>query len=335
MQLCDEEGKHRYGHKERMGKMILTDYLRHEEGIQWDYALQCGVTNAVIRLPEMPEFDVTDGTCWRSLCEKFEKRGLHPLVVEPLPNILHDHIKTGDELRDVCIEKVIRMFPHMSVNGIHTLCFNFMAYEGWTRTCSNLPERGGALVTGFDLNKYHPQMDVEITKEELWDNYTCFVRAVVPEAEKWGIRLALHPDDPPLPRLGRIERIMISYENIRHAMEIAGSPNVGVTMCQASYAMMGEDLYQVIPKLADRIFFIHFRNVTGNGSCFRETFHDNGDLDMAELLRLYQRCGIDVPIRVDHVPVMSGETNDMPGYTALGRLFAIGYLKGLLDGIVS
>ncbi len=313
--------------------MILTDYLRHEEGIQWDYALQCGVKNAVIRLPETPDFDVTDERCWRALCERFERRGLHPLVVEPLPNALHDHIKTGDGLRDACIEKVVRMFPHMAAHGVHTLCFNFMAYEGWTRTSATLPERGGARVTGFDLRQYRPRTDVEITAEELWENYTRFIRVAAPEAKRWGIRLALHPDDPPLPRLGRIERIMISYEKIRRALEIADSPNVGVTMCQASYAMMGEDLYRVIPKLADRIYFIHFRNATGCGECFRETFHDNGSLDMARLLRLYQSCGIDVPIRVDHVPLMAGEANDAPGYTALGRLFAIGYLKGLLDAL--
>lgn len=312
--------------------MILTDYLRHEEGIEWDYALQCGVTNAVIRLPETPEFDVTDGACWRKLCEKFEKRGLRPLVVEPLPNSLHDHIKAGDGLRDICIEKAVRMFPHMAANGIRTLCFNFMAYEGWTRTSTDLPERGGALVTGFDLAGYCPRTDAEITEEELWENYTRFIRAAAPEAERWGIRLALHPDDPPLPCLSRLRRIMISYKNICRAMEIAGSSNVGVTMCQATYAMMGEELFEVIPKLAERIYFIHFRNVTGCNTCFRETFHDNGSLDMARLLRLYQKCGIDVPIRVDHVPLMAGETNDAPGYTALGRLFAIGYLKGLLDG---
>ncbi len=314
--------------------MILTDYLYHEEGVQWDYALQCGITNAVIRLPQTPEFDVTDGICWRKLCEKFERRGLHPLVVEPLPNNIHDHIKAGDEQADICIEKVLRMFPHMASNGIRVLCFNFMAYEGWTRTSADIPERGGALVTGFDLDRYNPQAGAEITERELWGNYTRFIRAAAPEAERWGIQLALHPDDPPIPRLGGIERIMISYKNICRAMEIADSPAVGVTMCQASYAMMGEDLYQVIPKLADRIFFIHFRNVTGHGTCFRETFHDNGDLDMARLLRLYQSCGIDVPIRVDHVPAMAGEANNTPGYTALGRLFAIGYLKGLLDGIV-
>lgn len=313
--------------------MIITDYLCLPRNIQWDYALQCGVDHAVIRLPETPDFDLTDGTHWRTMCEEYRRFGLHPLVVEPLPNALHDHIKAGDNQRDACIDKVIAMFPHMAANGINTLCFNFMAHVGWTRTNSDLSERGGALVTGFDLKNYSPLEGVHITAEELWNNYTIFIKAVAPQAERWGIRLALHPDDPPLERMGGIERIMTSYANIQRALDIADSTSIGVTLCQATYAMMGENLAEVIPALAEKIFFIHFRNVVGTKEKFRETFHDNGDLNMAHLLYLYMHCDMHVPIRVDHVPVMAGEHNDAPGYTSLGRLFAIGYLKGLMDGI--
>lgn len=312
--------------------MILTDYLQCTKSIQWDYARQCGVRHAVVRLPEAPEFDVTDAAHWDAVCSRFEEEGLRPLVVEPVPNSLHDHIKAGDAQRDICIEKVIDMFPHMAAHGITTLCFNFMAHVGWTRTRSDFPERGGALVTGFDLSDYRPS-DAAISEQELWDNYSRFIWAAAPEAERWGIRLALHPDDPPLSHLGGVSRIMISMDNIHRALAIADSPNVGVTMCQATYAMMGEDLSSVIPELADRIFFIHFRNVRGNREHFRETFCDNGQLDMAALLRLYITCGVDVPIRVDHVPTMARESNDTPGYATLGRLFAIGHLKGLLDAL--
>ena len=95
--------------------------------------------------------------------------------------------------------------------------------------------------------------------------------------------------------------------------------------------MMGEDLYDVIPKLADKIFFVHFRNVTGNKFKFNETFHDNGNIDMADIMRLYKKCGVNVPVRVDHVPTLKGEDTNVAGYAAMGRLFAIGYLKGLLE----
>ncbi|MBR2042955.1 MAG: mannonate dehydratase, partial [Clostridia bacterium] len=115
------------------------------------------------------------------------------------------------------------------------------------------------------------------------------------------------------------------------AVNTVKSYNLGVTMCQATYQMMGEDLYKVIPELKDKIFFIHFRNAVGNKYKFNETFHDNGAIDMADMLRLYKKCGINVPIRVDHVPLMAGEKQETAGYTALGRLYAIGYLKGLLE----
>ena len=100
-------------------------------------------------------------------------------------------------------------------------------------------------------------------------------------------------------------------------------------MCQASYYMMGEDVEKVIREFADKIFFIHFRNATGVKTKFHETFHDNGDLDMAKLMRLYCDLNIDVPIRVDHVPTLKGEDTSVAGYAAQGRMFALGYMIGL------
>ena len=92
-----------------------------------------------------------------------------------------------------------------------------------------------------------------------------------------------------------------------------------------------EDLYKVIPYFKDKIFFVHFRNTMGNLDAYRETFHDNGDIDMAALMKIDVKNGVNVPIRVDHVPTMAGEVSHLPGYDAMGRLFAIGYLKGILD----
>ena len=312
--------------------MILSDYFRSERDLTWDYAVQCGVKKGVIRLPETEEFDVTDFSHWKTVHKKFTDFGIEPVIIEPMPNALHDHIKIGDDKRDECIEKVIKMFPIMEQLKMDTICFNWMAHIGWLRTNLNIKERGGAYVTGFDLKDFKPDSKA-ISEDKLWDNYEYFIKAVIPYAEKHGIKLALHPDDPPLAKLGDVSRIMISYENIKKAMEIGNSKNLGVTMCQACYLMMGEDLYDVIPKLADKIFFVHFRNVTGNKFKFNETFHDNGNIDMADMMRLYKKCNIDVPIRVDHVPLMAGEHQETAGYTALGRLFAIGYLKGILEAV--
>ena len=312
--------------------MILTDYFRSSHDMTWDYAKQCGVEHGVIRLPEDEEFDITDFSHWKKVYKEFVDFGIKPIVIEPMPNELHDHIKIGDEYRDECIEKVIKMFEYMDKLDIRTICFNWMAHIGWLRTNISIKERGDALVTGFNIDDFKP-IDKKITSDELWDNYSYFINAVIPYAEKYNVRLALHPDDPPLAKLGDVERIMVSYENIKKAINIVDSPNLGVTMCQATYCMMGEDLYKVIPELADKIFFVHFRNAVGNKFKFRESFHDNGIIEMANIMKLYKQCNVDVPIRVDHVPLMAGEKQETAGYTALGRLYAIGYLKGILEAI--
>ena len=313
--------------------MILTDYFKSERDITWDFAKQCGVEHGVIRLPEREDFDVTDASHWQNVYKGFADFGIKPVIVEPMPNCLHDHIKIGDEKRDESIEKVIKMLPIMDSLDIRTICFNWMAHIGWLRTSDSIKERADALVTGFDINDF-TDSGKAISEKELWENYEYFIKAVIPYAEKYGIKLALHPDDPPLERLGGVSRIMISYKNIEKAINgIVKSDMLGVTMCQATYHMMGEDLYEVIPKLKDKIFFVHFRNAVGNKYNFRETFHDNGELDMPRLIKLYKSLGIDVPVRVDHVPLMAGETQSLAGYTALGRLFAIGYLKGILESV--
>lgn len=310
--------------------MILTDYFYYPHNLTWDYAVQCGVRHGVIRAPENSGFDLCDRSHWQSLCDDFRAHGIQPLVLEPLPNELHDHIKAGDHKRDESIDRFLKMLPLIREQGIDTVCFNFMAHVGWTRTGRDYPERGGALVTGFELDKF-PRPDAVISHEELWHNYEYFIRAAVPEAEKWDVKLALHPDDPPLPYLGDVGRIMISYENINKAIHLVESPMLGVTYCQATYRMMGEDVVETARKFGDKIFFVHFRNCKGTVTDFRETFHDNGELDMAQMIRTYKELGLNVPIRVDHVPVMAGETGGVAGYTALGRLYAIGYLKGLLE----
>lgn len=311
--------------------MILADYFRSHKDSTWDIARQCGVKHGVIRLPEDEGFDLTDNSHWKTVYKRFADFGIKPVIIEPMPNELHDHIKVGDDRRDESIEKVIKMLPIMRSLEIDTICFNWMAHIGWLRTSNTVSERGGAKVTEFNMADFKSN-EAKITADELWKNYEYFIRAVIPEAEKYGIKLALHPDDPPLPRLGNVERIMISRDNIRRAVyDILPSDSLGVTMCQATYFIMGEDLEDTIREFADKIFFVHFRNTTGNISHFRETFHDNGELDMAKLMRCYVENGVDVPIRVDHVPTLVGESSTLAGYDALGRLFAIGYLKGILD----
>ena len=310
--------------------MLLTDYFYPNPDRTWEIALQCGVKHGTIRLPEDKDYDVTDLNQLKAVTDRFLSYGIKPIIVEPLPNELHDHIKLGDEKRDECIEKFITLMKNLNEVDIGTVCFNFMAHYGWTRTDTDLPERGGAQVTGFDLSHFRDDGMV-LTQDEIWKNYFYFIRAVLPYAEKYGIRLALHPDDPPLPELGKVGRVMINLNNIKRAINEIPSPNLGVTFCQACYYIMGEDMENAVRELKDKIFFVHFRNVTGNKENFRETFHDNGQLDMAKMMSIYHKYNVDVPIRVDHVPTLSFENKEKAGYDALGRLYAIGYLRGLIE----
>ena len=312
--------------------MLLTDYFRYPKDATWDIARQSGVAHGVIRLPETADFDLTNAAHWRKVHDDFCDFGLKPVMIEPMPNEVHDHIKAGDEKRDESIERVLKMLPIMDELDIRGICFNWMAHIGWLRTSNNIPERGGARVTGFAIDEYVPG-EAAITADELWDNYTYFLKAVIPAAEKHGIKLALHPDDPPR-NLGRVSRIMTSADAFDHAVNgIVQSESLGITMCQASFYIMGEKLEDVIPRFADKIMFVHFRNTVGNLDRYRETFHDNGAIDMARIMQLYHDCGVDVPVRVDHVPTMVGEDMKHQGYDAIGRYFAIGYLKGIIDSL--
>lgn len=311
--------------------MILTDYFLSTPDLTWELAVQSGVTHGVIRLPE-GDFDVTSLSQLKAVTDRFVSHGITPKIIEPLPNSLHDHIKAGDNLRDEAIEKFICLMSNLKEVGIDTVCFNFMVHYGWTRTSDSILERGGAKVTGFSLKDFKPD-GFKISKEQVFENYIYFIKAVIPYAEKYGIKLALHPDDPPLDTLGNVPRIFTSLDNIKKGINCVNSENLGVTFCQACYKLMGEDLENAISELKDKIFFVHFRNVRGNKFNFRETFHDNGEIDMAAALRLYKKYCPDnaknIPIRVDHVPTLAGEESRVSGYDALGRLFAIGYLKGI------
>lgn len=314
--------------------MILCDYFNSKPDLCWELSPCCGVSHGVIRLPEDKDFDVTSSEILKTVCDRFRAHEITPLVVEPLPNSLHDHIKLGDDMRDESIEAFIKLMENLGREGVTTVCFNFMAHYGWTRTSKTLPERGGAYVTGFKLDDFCDDGYV-LPSEQVWENYVYFIKAVIPYAEKYGIKLALHPDDPPLASLGRVGRIFTSLEAIKRGMSVTDSPNLGVTFCQACYKLMGEELGEAIPALADKIFFVHFRNVRGVKKDFSETYHDNGDIDMADAIRLYTKyCkngASDIPIRVDHVPTLPFESGKQDGYDALGRMFAIGYLKGILD----
>lgn len=266
----------------------------------------------------------------------YAEMGLTISAVESHP-VPAEKIKLGVTGRDEEIENYIAAIDALGKVGIRVLCYNFMAGLGWYRTKVDVPGRGGALVSVFnnaDAEKQGLTEWGEVSEDKMWSNIEYFLKAVIPAAEKANVMMALHPDDPPIPKLRGISRICINAKNYRRIMSIVPSPVNGVTYCQANFVLMGEDIEALAREWCrqKKIFFVHFRDVEGTADNFRETFHDNGVTDMARMLRVYSECGFDGPMRPDHAPTMEGESNDNPGYATFGKLWAIGYMKGIMDG---
>ncbi len=236
------------------------------------------------------------------------------------------------------IEDFKLLIRRMAEAEMKVLCYNWMPDEDWQRTSSTVVERGGALVTEFNLAHVGRNVtDADgrppkpTSAPQLWENLESFLHEVLPVAEDAGIKLALHPDDPPLPELLGQPRIIISNAAFRRVVDLAPSPANGVCYCVGSLHPAGEDVLAGIRSLGEKIFFFHARNVRGTAQHFTETWHDNGDIDMAAVIRALKGIGYTGTLRPDHAPSMAGETNATPGYEMLGRLFAAGYLRGLIQ----
>ena len=192
--------------------------------------------------------------------------------------------------------------------------------------------RGGVLTREFDLmeSRQLPLSHGRTYREdEIWKSFTHFIRQVLPTAERVGVRIGLHPDDPPVPSLGGVARIFRNYAGLERALELADSDHFGICLCLGTWAEggkdMGKDVYEVIRALGSRgrLFKIHMRNIDRPLPRFRETFLDSGYLDMPRLMRTLHEVGFDGVVIPDHVPgeALRGE------HTA----YTIGYLKALRD----
>lgn len=268
---------------------------------------------------------------------EFQQAGLKIAGVESHP-VPAEKIKLGLPGRDEEIENYKAALHALARVGIPMVCYNFMAGLGWYRTKVDVAGRGGALISEFDNRDAQKQGLTEwgvISEEKIWSNIEYFVKAIMPEAEKAGIQMALHPDDPPISPLRGIGRILTSAANYRRVLDMAPSRVNGITFCQANFKAMGEDIYRLAREwcTAKKIFFVHFRDIEGQGERFRETFHDNGPTDMARMLKIYSDAGFDGPMRPDHAPTMEGESNATPGYAMMGKVFAFGYMKGVMQGL--
>jgi mannonate dehydratase len=316
--------------------MILAEFLPPKPHALWAIARQLGVTHAIVKaareLTGLPHGSY-DLASLSSVVAQFREA---ELTVAGLEGDQFDmsRIKLGLAGRDDDLDRYRAMLSNMAELGIPLICYNFMAGPGWFRTGA-APARGGATACHF---RAADALDLtpagRVSADRIWDNFAYFLRAVIPHAEKLGIRMALHPDDPPLPELSGVARVFGSVESFDRAYALAPCRATAVTFCQANFKLMGTDLASAARHFGDRIAFVHVRDVRGTPADFVEVFHDEMDVDQPALFDLYaNELKLDVPVRCDHVPTMTGDDQfgpHVPGYGTLGRLFAIGYFKGIL-----
>lgn len=287
----------------------------------------------------------------RAIRRRVEGYGLRLSVVEGGPRM--DQIVVPKAGRDAQIEDFKRALDRMGAAGINLLCYNFMPWGlRVARTSYSAVERGGALTSEFDRRAFDDsRLTAEgvTTAEQMWDSLEYFLKRVVPAAESAGVKLALHPDDPPITPMRGLTRIFNSVEAFERLVQLVPSECNGLTFCQGCFAEMRVDIPAAIRRLGRHIHFVHFRDVVGHADQFRESFHDNGQTDMAAAMRAYHEIGFKGPVRPDHVPLLVGEERKQyknyfgsgefavigpaTGYTMKGRLFAVGYMRGLLHAI--
>ncbi|WDR01278.1 mannonate dehydratase [Devosia algicola] len=320
------------------------------------FAAQIGVGGIQMNTPKLPGEARWEADDLRGLVTKTEAAGLKLEAIENVPVHFYNKAMLGLPGRDEQIENYCATIKNVGAAGIPVLGYHFMPNSVW-RTDRSAPGRGGAGNTQFrmsdveqakdaeELRKFLPTSlghqsamplildgGTEISEEQMWGNYTYFMDAVLPIAEAAGVKLALHPDDPPVPMLGGVARLFYRPEGFMRALEISkGSPAWGLDLCLGCCSEMtgGKDaVRQMIEYFAPkgRIFYVHFRDVQGTVPDFIECFIGEGNYDPGEVMILLAKHGFDGFLLDDHVPQMDGDTP----WNHRGRAHAIGYMQGLI-----
>lgn len=245
--------------------------------------------------------------------------------------------------RDEKIEEYKRHIRNLGKAGIPYTTYAHMANGIWSTerevTRGEAPARAFNLATantGYWVGReYHGPLTHErtYTEDEIWENFAYFIRQVVPVAEEAGVRIGIHPDDPPVAELGGVPRCIFSnFEGYRRALEIADSPNVGVCLCVGCWLeggeLMGKDVFETIRYFAaqNKLFKVHFRNVNQPLPHFVETFIDDGYMNMYRVLKVMREVNFDGVFIADHIPLMANDHR-------VGTAYTIGYMKALKDRV--
>lgn len=342
-----------------MGIRIALGHIDTFDGTVATFARQLGLRSVQLHTPtNLP----ADGGYWSAedlttLRQTCEDAGLALEGLENVPYRHWDHVLWGGPRRDEQLENYCQTVRNIAAAGITLLGYHFMPSYVW-RTDVAAPGRGGAIVTAFDEaqidrgNGLHghrlaaePRSRSALSADRLWANHQIFLDTVLPVAESVGVRLALHPDDPPTTRpLGGAARIFSTIDGLKRADEAAaGSPVWGLDLCLGSLSEMPDGASAINEAISHfgprgRILYVHFRDVQGSVPRFKECFLGEGNYNPATVLRTLADNGFSGFLIDDHVPAMLGDDGtweriDSRAYCSRGRAHAIGYLQGLLSGL--
>ncbi len=324
-------------------------YIRQVPGVT-------GVVSAV--------YDVAPGEIWPlasilRLKSLVEAAGLRLAVIESVP--VCEEIKLGLPARDRLTANFCQTIRHLGQAGVHVVCYNFMPVIDWLRTDLRQPQPDGSTALAYDdtalaaINPLTSDLSLpgwdasysrselrhlmaqyqEMSTEQLWANLGYFLERVVPECEKAGVKLAIHPDDPPWSVFG-LPRIITGEPSLARLCALVESECNGITLCTGSLGVHpANDIPGMILRFGrmGRIHFVHARNVLITGDkCFKETAHPSsyGSLDMRQIMQALRDIGFTGYIRPDHGRMIWGEQG-RPGYGLFDRALGAAYLLGLWE----
>jgi mannonate dehydratase len=318
-----------------------------------------GVRGVVTALYDMPVGDPWPADELEALGERVDSAGLHVAVIESIP--VHEDIKLGRPSRDRLIDQYCESVQRVGALGIGVVCYNFMPVFDWTRTDLGLSLSDGSTALAYDdvalgridlsagtgeLPGWATAYDAptlaalfaayrDVREDQLWEHLAHFLERVVPVAESAGVKMAIHPDDPPWPIFG-LPRIVTSGDALERVTRVVDSASNGVTFCTGSLGVdPAHDLPAIVRQLGPKIHFAHCRNVRRTGHRrFHESPHPSvfGDVDMYEVLRALHETRFNGPMRPDHGRMIWGERG-RPGYGLHDRALGAMYLQGVWEGI--
>lgn len=319
-----------------------------------------GMTHIVSAIYDEPVGEVWPLDKILALKSTIEAAGLQFKVVESVP--VHEDIKLGKPTRERLIANYQQNIRNLAAAGIEVICYNFMPVFDWTRTelskklddgstCLAFSTREveqidvsqGIALPGWDSSYQPDQLQAllgeyrGIDEDRLWEHLEHFLRAVIPVAQECGIKMAIHPDDPPRPIFG-LPRIVKNREDLARILKIVDTPANGLTLCSGSLGAGPQNNVEALVREfggMGRIHFAHIRNVkvTPEGD-FEETAHLSscGSLDIAAIVKAYHDVGFQGYFRPDHGRMIWGETGK-PGYGLYDRALGAVYINGLWEAM--